>query len=102
MLALDGNPGTTGRPFQEAVAEACELKHLIHAPTDTLVTRGLYLVDRVDELVAIKRRAARTGVGYTDALRAVGSAQMERAAIEEELGLRGVALLAEYRLRRLS
>jgi hypothetical protein len=96
-ILLNGSRGTSARALSEAMAEAVELSDIVTAEDATLITRGCYLLDREDLLEANENRAAKTGAGYSEALRAEASAQMELAAILDELDYRGVDLLALHR-----
>jgi hypothetical protein len=95
-LALDA-PNTSGRAFAEAVQEARELRDLITAETATIIARGIFLLDREDELEGAENRSAKGGRGYAEALRAEGWAQIELAGIIDELEHRAVDLLGLYR-----
>lgn len=98
-VLLNGGRGTSARPLAEAMAEAVELSDIVTAEDATLITRGCYLLDREDLLEADENRAAKTGVGYAEALRAEASAQFELAQIIDELAYRKIDLLALHRQR---
>ena len=102
LLALSAHPGVSARAFAEAAAEVVELRELVAAETKALVERGLYLLDREDDLECAENRTAKRGGDYAGALRAEGWAQIELAQIIDELAPRGVDLMAEYRRRRVS
>lgn len=102
-ILLNGHPGTNGRAVAEAMLEASELTDIVMAETETLVSRGLFLLDQEDLKEGAENRAAKAGVDYSDALRAEASVQMELAAIIDELRTheRGsIDLLAVYRRTR--
>lgn len=98
-VLLNGGRGTSARALAEAMAEAVELSDIVTAEDATLITRGRYLLDREDLLEANENRAAKSGVGYAEALRAEASAQFELAQILDELEYRKIDLLALHRQR---
>lgn len=102
LLNLNGHPGVNGRPFAECVTEAVELSDIVVAEDATLLARGLHLLDREDQLEALENAAAKSGVGYAEALRAEASAQMELAAIIDELTYRGIDLLGVHRAKAVA
>lgn len=99
-ILLNGHRGTSARALLESMAEAIELSEIATAETETLVERGLFLMDKEDRLEAAENLAAKSGVDYARALRAEASAQNELAAIIDELATpeRGsIDLLVVYR-----
>lgn len=99
-MLLNGGRDTTARALAQEMMEAVDLSEVILEDTDRLTARGLYLLDREDLLEADENRASRSGVGYSDALRAEGWAQIELAGIHDELLERNVDLLELDRERK--
>lgn len=99
MIRMRQHPDVDWRAVRRAMDEAFDLEDLTAADDETLVARGLYLLEREDELEAAENRAAKTGVRYWDACRDEGWCQIELAQIGVELGYRGIDLLAVHRAR---
>jgi hypothetical protein len=99
LIMLNGFPGTTGRAIRNAVVEAQELHDIVHADDETLIARGLYLLAKEDLLESAENGAAKARTGYSEALRAEGHAQIELAAVMDELEYRGLCLWAEAQRR---
>lgn len=103
LLRLDAYPEVSGRAFAEAAAEAVELSEIVHADTEVLLPRGLYLMAYENETDKIEDDATVIGPeAHAEALRKHGSAVMELASILDELLFRGIDLHAEYRARRVA
>lgn len=98
-IMLDAHPATTGDSVRRAFYEARELHPILMADSGTLVERAMYLIVHEDRLEAAENGAAKTHVGYSDALRAEGHAQIELAAIIDELDLRGICVWDELQRR---
>lgn len=98
-MMLDRHPATTGEPIRRAFYEARELHPILMADDETLVERAMYLIVQEDALEAAENGAAKTRDDYADALRAEGHAQIELAAIIDELEMRGLDVWDELRRR---
>lgn len=98
-IMLDRHPATTGEPIRRAFYEASELHPILMADDETLVERAMYLIVHEDVLESRENRAAKTRDGYADALRAEGHAQIELAAVIDELEMRGACVWDELRRR---
>lgn len=98
-LMLDAHPATTGESIRRAFYEARELHPILLADDETLIDRAMYLIVQEDCLERDENRAAKTRDGYSEALRAEGHAQIELAAIIDELELRGICVWDELRRR---
>lgn len=99
LLRLDAYPEVSGRAFAEAVSEAVELSEIVHADDETLIARGLWLLDGEDPAQGRENTAARLGLGYWDACEATGQLHVELAQIGRECELRGIDLLKLQRER---
>ena len=103
LLNLLAHPGVCGRAFVDRAAEALELNDILDADTETLVARGLWLVEHENHFDALEDLASiKTAAEHMEACARHGAALLELRAIEAELLTpeRGrLDLLALYRQR---
>lgn len=101
VMLLNRGRATTARALIEGLDEALELRDIILEDAARLIARGRVLVEKVNQRDAHADTAALLGdAEHAEALRSLGSACFELAAIEDELRTSergGISLLAEYR-----
>lgn len=101
FLNVNACPDAAARAIADAVNEALEVRDIISADTETLVERGVYLVEQENRLDALEDTASlRSTLSHAAAGKTHASALFELAAIEHELLVRRVDLLAVYRERQ--
>lgn len=101
LLNLSQHPGVSGRAYAEAVSEAVELDEIVPAEAETLVARGLYLLEEENRRDSVEDDASMVSPPeHAAALRAHRDAASELAAILDELWFREIDLHALYRARR--
>lgn len=94
---------TTARAFKEAVCEAWELREIVAAPTEKLIDRGVFLLEREPAVEARENGAVLAPRSeWREAMRLEAELQLEAIAIDAELELRpdGVDLRAELQRRK--
>lgn len=100
FLSLATRPGTSAAAFAQAVLEAQELVDVISAETETLIERGLFLLEEENRRDAVEDIASLRGSReHAEALRAHGAVVLELPGIIDELLLRNVDLHEVYRAR---
>ncbi len=102
LLGLIDGEGCSPYAFAEVVSEIIELRDITEAETDTLIVRGLRLLEWENQIGLTEDLASLTGHGHADALRRVAMASNELAAILDELELRGVDLHELFRAQAVA
>lgn len=101
MIRLRQHPGVDPAAVRRVLDEACDLEDLTAADDETLIDRGIYLMDAENETCRAEAVASLIGPeAHAEALRVHGWKAIELAQILTELGYRDIDLHAEYRARR--
>lgn len=101
LMRLRQMPGCDPAAIRRRLDEAMDLEDLTAADDETLIERGIYLIDHEDEVQAEENSACRMGGdGYWEACRKTGVLHTELSLIGIELAERGVDLLDTYRGRK--